>query len=329
MKYVIRRIGFYLLAVWIAVTIGFFLPRLAPGNQADSFIGRLEANGPLAPSAKQAIEVALGVDTKDNLFVQYIHFLQNLLHGNFGVSYSNYPQPVMQVISESIFWTIGLLTVSIVISYILGTLIGIFSAWKRGTAFDSIAPVATSFLASIPYFWMAFILVYFLGAKLHWFPYYGGYNTNFDTGTYAYYLSILSHAILPALTLVISTLAGWLLTMRNTMVTTLSEDYVQLARAKGLTNRRIMLMYAARNAILPSISGLALSMGFIVGGQIVVELVFSYPGIGYTLLQAINANDYPLLQAIFLIITLAVLGANFLAEIAYMLLDPRIRQERN
>ena len=175
---------------------------------------------------------------------------------------------------------------------------------------------------------MAFILVYFLGAKLHWFPYYGGYNTNFDTGTSAYYLSILSHAILPAITLVISTLAGWLLTMRNTMVTTLSEDYVQLARAKGLTNRRIMLMYAARNAILPSISGLALSMGFIVGGQIVVELVFSYPGIGYTLLQAINANDYPLLQAIFLIITLAVLGANFLAEIAYMLLDPRIRQER-
>lgn len=325
MRYLLRRIGFYLLAAWVAITIGFFLPRFAPGNQADSFIGRLEKNGPLPPQVKQAILDALGVDTKDNLFVQYIHFLQNLAQGHLGISYTEYPLPVTQVIARDMTWTVGLLTVSIIISFILGTLIGIISAWKRGSKFDDIVPVATSFLASVPYFWMAFILVFFLGSKLHWFPYYGGYDPNADVGSWDYNMSVISHAFLPALTLVVSTLAGWLLTMRNTMVTTLSEDYVQLARAKGLSNRRIMLAYAARNAILPNIAGLALSIGFIVGGQIVVELVFSYPGIGYTLVQAVFNNDYPLLQGIFLIITFAVIGANLLADLAYMALDPRIR----
>jgi peptide/nickel transport system permease protein len=219
---------------------------------------------------------------------------------------------------------------AVVISFVCGTLLGIIVAWRRGSRLDAVLPPVVTFLSAIPYFWLALILLYVLGFVLNWFPISGGYDLSVQPGwTLEFLVSAVQHALLPAFTIIISSIAGWLLGMRNAMMTTLSEDYVLMAQAKGLSDKRVMLVYAARNAILPNITGFALSLGFIVGGALLTEIVFSYPGIGYALLQAVQNSDYALLQGIFLIIAVAVLGANFLADLIYVVLDPRVRQERS
>jgi peptide/nickel transport system permease protein len=213
---------------------------------------------------------------------------------------------------------------------LLGCLLGILAAWKRGTLLDTLLSPVMNFISAIPYFWLALISLYLLSYVFNWFPLSGGYDSaDIDPGwTLDFIVSVIQHTFLPALTLVISSLAGWMLTMRNSMITTLSEDYVLMAKAKGLRESRIMFRYAARNAVLPNITGFAIALGTIVSGQLLTEMVFSYPGIGYALLQAINQQDYAMIQGLFLIITVAVLGANLLADLLYAFLDPRVRQER-
>jgi peptide/nickel transport system permease protein len=184
--------------------------------------------------------------------------------------------------------------------------------------------------SAVPYFWVAMVLVLIFGITLHWLPYVGGFNVITDTPalSLSFIGDVLSHAILPALSLVITTIGTWILTMRNTMITTLAEDYVRMARAKGLPGRRIMLDYAARNAILPNLTGFAMSLGFVVSGAILIEYVFNYPGVGFQLLQAVQGEDYPLMQALFLLITVAVLVAILISDVATALLDPRTRAAR-
>jgi peptide/nickel transport system permease protein len=330
MRHLFRRILFYLVAVWISVTLNFFIPRLAPGNPAEALLVRLERLGPVSPSAAKAIEAAFGVNTTASIWTQYFQYLNNLLHGNLGISYIQYPIPVADVIGQNIMWTIMLGGVAVIISFAVGCLIGIVMAWWRGSLLDTLLSPSMTFLSAIPYFWLALIVLYFFGYTLGWFPFADGFDTQLNIGWNSDFIfSALYHAILPALTIVVSSIAGWMLVMRNSMITTLSEDYVLMANAKGLTKGRVMFLYAARNAILPNIAGFALSIGTIVGGQLLTEIVFSYPGIGFSLLQAVEGQDYPLLQGIFLVIALAVLGANFLADLVYILLDPRIRQERS
>lgn len=257
--------------------------------------------------------------------------MNELLHGNLGVSVTYYPVQVTQIVGQDILWTLGLVGVSVIFSFVLGSFIGIVIAWKRGSALDTtLAPLMT-FVSAIPYFWMALLILYVFGFTLGWFPLSGGYDElNVDPGfSLDFIASVIQHAILPALTIIIASLAGWMLTMRNSMITTLSEDYVLMARAKGLSSWYIMFAYAARNAILPNITNFALSIGFIVGGQLLTEMVFSYPGIGLALLNAVDGQDYALVQGIFLPVTLAVLGANFLADLLYSFLDPRVRLERS
>jgi peptide/nickel transport system permease protein len=329
MRHILRRIIFYLVALWTSITLNFFIPRLAPGDPAQALLGRFERQGPISPSALKALQAAFGIDTRDSLAVQYFNYLQNLLHGNLGLSFTYYPTAVSDVIAQDIAWSLILGGVAVVISFSLGCLIGIISAWRRGSVFDTtLAPVMT-FLSAIPYFWLALIILYVFGFKLGWFPFSDGYDTTLDIGwTPDFIMSAIYHAILPALTIIISAIAGWLLVMRNSMITTLSEDYVLMAQAKGLSSRRVMFAYAARNAILPNVTGFALALGFIVSGQLLTEIVFSYPGIGFSLLQAVQGQDYPLLQGIFLVIAMAVLGANFLADMLYVALDPRVRLDR-
>jgi peptide/nickel transport system permease protein len=225
-------------------------------------------------------------------------------------------------------WTLLLVGLSLVLSFVIGTLLGVIIAWKRGSAADVILMPVFTFLSAIPYFWLALIMLYFLGYELQWFPLNGGYDINGTTPGWSldFILSASYYALLPALTIVVSSVAGWLLGMRNAMITTLSEDYVIMAEAKGLPQRRVMFTYAARNAILPNITGFALSLGFVVSGSLLTEIVFSYPGVGYTLYQAVENQDYALIEGMFLIITLAVLAANFLADIVYVILDPRVRR---
>jgi peptide/nickel transport system permease protein len=330
MRRLLRRAGVYLVAIWAAVTINFFLPRLAPSNPAEIVFERLSQRGQVSPETLKALELEFGVNTTDPLWVQYLSYLNNLLHGNLGVSTNYYPTPVIDIISQDIKWTLVLLTVSVVLSFTFGTLIGIFMAWRRGSALDTTLSSLMTFFYSILYPWLALLAVYTLGYTLGWFPFSDGYDLSLTPGwSIDFIFSAAYHAILPALTIIVSTMAGWMLTMRNSMITTLSEDYVLLARAKGLTSRRVMFTYAARNAILPSVTGLAIAIGAIVGGQLLVEKVFSYPGIGFALFQAIQSQDYALADGILLLVIVATVVMNLIVEALYVLLDPRMRQERS
>ena len=330
MRHVFRRIGIYLLAIWAALTINFFLPRLAPGNPAEVVYNRLSQRGPVSPATLKALEIQFGVNTTDSLLAQYLSYLNNLLHGNLGISTNYYPTQVTQIIRQDIPWTLTLLTVSVVLSFTLGTLLGIVVAWKRGTALDTITSSVMTFVYSILYPWLALMAVYFVGYLLGWFPFSDGYDVSLTPGwNLDFVLSAAYHAILPALTLIVSTVAGWMLTMRNSMITTLSEDYVLMAQAKGLRQRRVMFGYAARNAILPSVTGFAIALGAVVGGALLVEIVFSYPGIGYALFQAIQSQDYFLADGILLLVIVATVLMNLVVDLLYTALDPRVRQERS
>jgi peptide/nickel transport system permease protein len=291
---------------------------------------RLSQRGQVNPEALKALELEFGVNTTDPLWVQYLSYLNNLIHGNLGVSTNYYPTPVIDIISQDIKWTLILLTVSVLFSFTLGTLIGVFMAWRRGSALDTTLSSLMIFFYSILYPWLALLAVYVLGFTLGWFPFADGYDLSLTPGwSPDFILSATYHGILPALTIIVSTVAGWMLTMRNSMITTLSEDYVLLAREKGLSSRRVMFAYAARNAILPSVTGLAIAIGAVVGGQLLVEIVFSYPGIGYALFQAIQSQDYALADGILLLVIVATVIMNLIVETLYVLLDPRMRQERS
>jgi peptide/nickel transport system permease protein len=330
MRYLLRRLGIYLLAIWAAVTINFLLPRLAPGNPAEVVYNRLAQTGTVTPATLKSLELQFGLDTTDPLWLQYLKYLNSLLHGNLGVSITYFPGSVSSVIAQDLPWTLVLLTISVLISFILGTLIGVYMAWKRGSPLDALLSSVMMFCYSIFFPWLGLLVVFYLAFKTGWFPFTGAYSTTTDSP--ALNLTFLSdaayHAILPAATLVVSTVAGWMLTMRNSMITTLSEDYVLMARAKGLSSRRVMFAYAARNAILPSVTGLAIAIGAVVGGQFLVEVVFSYPGIGYALVQGIGNHDYSLTDGILLMVTLAIIAANFIVDLLYVILDPRTRQGR-
>lgn len=325
MTYILRRLAFYLVAAWVAITLNFFIPRAVPGNPALIILSKYPD---LTPSAFKALSQMIGgaVGT-GSLWSQYLHYWNNLLHGNWGISTSHYPATVTSVISSGLPWTLALVGVATVISFTLGTLLGILVAWRRGTALDSLLPAMTFFQAA-PYFFIAIVLVAVFATKLGWFPAISAYDQTLVTPSWnwAYISNVLDHAFLPALTIVLASAAGWIVGMRNVMVTTMDEDYVLVAQAKGLPKRRVV-NYAARNAILPSVTGFSLAIGFVVSGALLTEIVFSYPGIGYILQQAVLERDYPLLQGVFLIITFTVLTANLIADFAYVLLDPRTRQE--
>jgi peptide/nickel transport system permease protein len=322
---VLRRLGFFLLTLWVALTLNFALPRLMPGNPALAAIANHK--GAISPQALKALEAQFGLNTHQNVVAQYFKYLGDVATGNFGESLTTQPgNSVGHIVLDAIPWTLGLVGVTTVLAFILGTGIGILGAWRRGGRLDSLMPPIFVIMTVIPYFWLGLILILIFGVKLHWLPYFFTYNITLTPGlNWAFISNVLEHAILPAFTLLILTIGTWILTMRNTMITTLAEDYVRMARAKGLPGYRIMLDYAARNAILPNLTGFAMSLGFVVGGAILIEEVFNYEGVGYLLLQAVDNDDYPLMQALFLLITVAVLLAILLSDIAVAILDPRTR----
>jgi peptide/nickel transport system permease protein len=328
-RYALRRLGFFVLTLWVALTLNFLLPRLMPGNPALAMMTKFHDQG-VTPHTLQTLEILFGVNTNQGLAGQYVGYLHQMLTGNFGISLDQYPTPVTTVIGSAIWWTLGLIGVTTVLAFVLGTGLGIVSAWRRGGKLDSIVPPAFVITSAIPYFWVAMVLVLIFGITLHWFPSQGGYYVTTDSPglNFTFFQDVLNHAFLPAASLLITTIGTWILTMRNTMITTLAEDYVRMARAKGLPSRRIMFDYAARNAILPNLTGFAMSLGFVVSGAILIEYVFNYPGVGYMLLQAVSGEDYPLMQALFLLITVTVLFAILVADILTALLDPRTRAAR-
>ena len=323
MRIVLRKLGFYVLTAWIAVSLNFVIPRIMPGDPADNLINSF--HGKLSAPAIRALRVLFG-QSDTSLWSQYLSYWHSVFTGNFGISYAYYPSSVSDVLGQSMYWTLILITSCTVIGFVIGTGLGMLAGWKRGTWLDSLVPV-TTFLSSIPYFWFAIIIVLIFAITLHWFPLSGGYSVEQTIGFNSGFIgSAVYYAVLPATTIVVTSIGGWLISMRNMMVTTMSEDYVRLAEAKGLSRRRIMYKYAARNAMLPSLSGFAMSLGFVIGGSIVTEVVFNYPGIGTVLFKAAQGADYPLMSAIFLLITVLVLIANLLADVVYVFLDPRTRE---
>ncbi len=325
MRVISRRIGFYIVTAIAAITVDFLIPRVMPGNPVDAVLGHMQGQV-VTKATLRALEVQFGANTKEGILGQYLHYWSNLAHGNLGVSTSNGFVPVTTVIRGALPWTLGLVGTATVLSFILGTLLGILVAWRRGSWLDNLLPVTTFFQAA-PYFFLAFLAIDLFAVKLGWFPPGSARdNLDFPALNWTYISDILDHAALPALTIVVASSAGWIVGMRNVMVTTMDEDYVLLAQAKGLAKRRV-IWYAARNAILPSISGFSLAVGFVVSGALLTEIVFSYPGLGFILLNAVQEADYALLQGVFLVITMAVLVANLAADFVYVFLDPRTRQE--
>jgi peptide/nickel transport system permease protein len=324
MRFILGRLGFYLVAAWTALTLNFFLPRLMPGDPATAIFARFR--GQLRPEAMQAIREAFGL-TPQPLVEQYLTYLKHALRGDFGVSVAYFPAPVSSIIGTGLVWTVFLAGTAVLVSFAVGTLLGVAAAWWRGGWMDRLLPPGLALLGAFPYFWLAMVALYAFGFQLGWFPLGHAYGDDVTPGmNLPFVASVLRHAALPIGTVVAATLGGWMLSMRNSMVAVLGSDYVNLARAKGLPPSRVVLRYAARNALLPSVTGFGMALGFVLGGSLLTEIIFSYPGQGYLLLQAVQSQDYPLMQGIFLVITLAVLGANWLVDVAYLWLDPRTRE---
>ncbi len=323
MKYLIRQIGLYLLAAWASLTLNFILPRTMPGDPVTALVARM--HGRLRPEQIEAIKQAYGF-TSGPILQQYFQYLSHVLRGDFGISISAYPAKVSTIIATSLMWTILLGVVTLLISFVLGTILGVVIAWRRSGFLDSILPGLTGFIGSFPYFWLAMVALFLLGFKLGWFPMAHAYSDYLSPAfSLEYAGSVIYHMILPAGTIILVSVGGWMMGMRSTMIAVLNEDYIVMAEAKGLPERTVMYQYAMRNAILPNITQFGMSIGFIVAGQLLTEMVFSYPGLGFYLVRSVTTKDYPLMQALFLMITLAVLGANFLVDILYVRLDPRVR----
>ena len=324
MRFAARRMGFFVITLWAAITLNFLIPRLMPGNAALAMMSRYK--GRVNPQALHALEIAFGVNSHKGLLSSYFTYLGNIARGHFGISLTFFPDTVSHQVLQALPWTLALVGVTTILAFVLGTLIGLVSAWRRGGMLDGALPPIFVITSAFPYFWLALLTIWLFAIKLGWFPESGGYNVTTTVGwSWSFASDAMVHSVLPAFTILVTAIGGWILTMRNNMISVLAEDYVRMARAKGLKPWRIMWTYAGRNAILPNLTGFAMSLGFVVGGAILVEYVFNYPGVGWMFLQSVENQDYALMQALFLMITVAVLVAILAADVATIVLDPRTR----
>jgi peptide/nickel transport system permease protein len=326
MRWLLRRLAFYLFALWAALTLTFLVTWSLPGSPIGGILQRLS---PAQISANPGIiltyEKIFG-GKGESLPTAYWHYLRNVAHFNFGRSTSNFPTPVSEVVARTLPYSIVLVGIAFILAFIFGTAIGMFAAWRRGGGFDSVFVPVFMAVGAFPAYFTALLIMYFLGLKLGWFPIQHAYGNNVTPGLNGPFLwSAVDHGFMPGLVIVLAFAGGWVLNMRSVMINTISEDYVAMAQAKGLKDRRVMTRYAARNAILPPLNGFAPQFATAVGGVVFVELVFSYPGAGLTLQQAALGKDLPLTQALLLFFTICPIVAIFLIDLVNFALDPRIR----
>jgi len=326
-RFVVRRLSMFLFTLWAAMTLNFFIPRFMPGNPLQALEAR--TRGKVSPAALESILSSFGYKPNAGLLPQYFTYLKDMVSGQWGESIGlSLGEPVRTIIFQALPWTLGLIGLTTVIAFLLGNVVGIVAGWRRGGAIDSWLPSTLVITANLPYYWIGMLLILMFASTLNWLPPDFNYDPSIVPGLSPGFLgSVVQHAVLPSLTLLITSVGGWILTMRNNMITTVAEDYVRMARAKGLADRKIMFGYAARNAMLPNISGFAMSLGFVLSGSVLVEYVFNYPGLGYQLLNAVDNNDYPLMQVLFMLYTIAVLVALLAADFFMVWLDPRAREK--
>jgi len=324
MAFLLRRLSFYIAAFLAAATINFFLPRMMPGDPIQIMFA--SAGSELSLENLNALKLTFGfIDAP--IGEQYLAYLKSVFTGDLGRSIKYFPLPVTELLARALVWTVGLVGIATLVAFTIGTTMGIMAAWRRGTLFDSVVSLSAIFSSSVPAVVVSLIMLFVFGYTLGWFP--NGYAADplLDPAwSWQYISSVIYHGTLPMLTMVIVLTGGFAVTMRNNMINLLGEDYIVMGRAKGLSDRRVMFWYAARNALLPTVSSLAIAIGTVLGGSLVTEVVFNYPGLGNTLYQAIIARDYPVIQGQLLIMTAAMLISNFAVDLGYVVLDPRLKK---
>jgi peptide/nickel transport system permease protein len=326
MRWFARRLLFYVFAIWVALTLNFLLPRLMPGDPIAGLLAHLNpAQLAANPGLVQTYQALLG-GGHHSIWHDYVTYLSRIAHFDFGLSTSNYPTPVSEVIGRTLPYSIFLVGVAFLLSFVVGTVVGMVAAWRRGGVVDSVVVPVFMAAGAFPAFFTALLGLYFLGLKAHWFPIQHAYESGLTPGfNWTFLSSALRHSELPILVVVVAYAGGWVLNMRTVMINTIGEDYVTMAQAKGLRDRRVMTRYAGRNAILPPLNGFAALFASAVGGLVFVEYIFSYPGAGYTLQQAVLGNDYPLAQALLVVLSVCVIVANLIMDVLNFVLDPRLR----
>ncbi|MBE5985818.1 MAG: ABC transporter permease [Paenibacillaceae bacterium] len=324
-KYYTNKIIWYLITLVIAVVLNFILPRLMPGDPVSAIAARA-VDGMTDSTAIQAVyeDYAEKFGVNLPMSTQFLIFIKNALRGDFGVSFSQYPRTVGNIIASSVWWTVCLQLPAILLGWILGNVLGAVSAYKKGIFDKGILP-AFLFMSNVPAFGMATVLLYIFSLKLGLAPSSGGYGFDLiPSASITFFRSVLAHYQLPFWSVVLITVGGQAIGMRSMSIYELNADYVKYSRFMGIKDRKIV-GYVFRNAMLPQITGLAMSIGTMIGGALVAEIIFSYPGLGTTLLAAVKGRDYPLISACTLIITIMVLLANLFVELIYGVIDPRIK----
>jgi len=318
-KFMAGKLLQYTIVIFLMLTLNFLLPRLMPGNPLVFLAG--EDVGLMSSAEKEAILEKHGLN--DSIFEQYVTYIRNILTGEFGFSYQQ-KRPISEIIMERLPWTMLLTGLGLVLSTILGVMFGAISAWRRGTKTDANLLTVFMFLSAMPSFWVGMILVSIFSAQLGWLPVFGAESAWSNYSGMDRFIDISKHLILPLTTLILISVTSTFMIMRYSMLNVLGEDYIMMAKAKGVKEKVIKYKHAMRNALLPVATVFMLSLGFTLGGATVIETVFAYPGVGRLMFESVLSRDYPLIQATFLIITFSVVIANFLADLLYPLLDPKV-----
>ena len=326
--FVVKRFLFFLFVVWLASTVIFIIPRLSGQDPVkEKLLLEAQRGGAMQTGLDEMAETyqkRFGLDQP--LWVQYTNFIKDLAKLNLGVSIAFFPRTVNDIVFESLMWTLGLMGTVTILAFILGTLAGAFLGWPRRPGWLQYVFMPLLTLSAIPQYLLGMILIFIFAFKLGWLPLFGGYSpASLPSLTFEFIIDVIRHAILPAFAIIFSSIGFWAIGMRGMMINTQGEDYMIQADAKGLKGSRIFIRYAVRNALLPQVTGLALVMGTIITGQVLVERVFSYPGVGDILFQAIRLSDFFVIRGIVIVIVLGIALATFLLDVLYPLLDPRIR----
>ncbi|GBC70355.1 Oligopeptide transport system permease protein OppB [Candidatus Calditenuaceae archaeon HR02] len=322
----VRKVVSYIIILFLSFTAVFFILRLIPGNPIRAYVYMLRSRygfEPIGDRTIQMFEEMFGLN--EDVFSQYLIFLRRLLFEfNLGPSFMAFPTPAQDLIIRHLPWTIILLSVTTLLSWIIGLMLGVIIGWKRGSRFDNFFFTFSLIFSQIPYYIVAVILLLLFAYIFPIFPSRGAYAASLTLFDVNFVISAIQHAFLPALSIILVSMTGWLISTRALVITIVGEDYLQYAQAKGLSNRRILTRYILRNTLLPQTTGLAISLGFIVTGAFLVEWIFVYPGIGALFVNAIGLLDFNVIQGIIMLTMFTVLTANLIMDLIYPLIDPRV-----
>lgn len=324
----LRRVALMIFLIWLTVTVTFFLIRLIPGNPVRLQLLQFVSQGMSYQEAMRHVELLYGTNINEPVWLQYIQYLGGLVQGKLGHSLLFPNLTILQLIQNTLPWTVFTVATAILVSFVIGVILGTIAAYRRGGWLDQVMTPGSSLLNGLPNYLVGTILLYVFAVLLHWFPTAGAYSPTVTPGmNWPFIISVVDHAVLPISSYVVAAVGGWYLLMRSNTISVLSADFISGARSHGVRDGTVMLRYVAPNAIFPIVTNVVLSIAFHFGGSVFVETIFNYPGIGYLFGQASANSDYSLLQALFGVLAIIVIFANFITDILYTLIDPRIKLE--